>query len=655
MVFLNLFSLKTLAADLDNDYPRLANYFLKWRITDQDAIELSKWDVIILGAQTQYFNPNAIRTMRRLNPDIKILAYLATESLHATDIDLNLQNPLRKLYNAVESHNWWLRDAGGDYVAFWPGTKMINISQTDWTTYLAQFASDEIMATGLWDGIYYDNAFEYVNWINDGDIDLNKDGRAESAEQLNSAWQKAMNNLFSQTRQKLGDKALIIINSSNLYLNDLNGRLLEGFPYGYENNWQNEMSLYAEIQSIENSWPIISINNGNTANVGQADDYQRMRFGLASTLMLDGYFSFDYGDKDHAQTWWYDEYDVFLDKALGEFYNINTNQQKIEPGIFRRDFSRGLVLLNSSQSDSRVRLDGEYEKIAGIQDPVINDGWRVTTVKLPAEDGLILIKPIQEVVDNLFINGSYLRVFNNFGEKIRSSFFAYDDNFIGGDYIVKKDLDLDGIIETVIARKNKIEIYKNDNLLKSFYPYTENYKGDVSFNLGDLDGDGDFEIVTGVANGGGPHVRMFDGRGNLINVGFFAYDKNFRGGVNITCGDLDGDGRDEIMTGANYGGGPHVRIFNGQGELKYPGFFAYDKNFRGGVNLASGDVDGDGLDEIITGMGRGGNSTIKVFDALGKLKNEFIGLEYTDGRGLQVFSNDFDGDGVDEVLVKVVF
>ncbi|PIR93409.1 hypothetical protein COT99_00810, partial [Candidatus Falkowbacteria bacterium CG10_big_fil_rev_8_21_14_0_10_43_10] len=84
----------------------------------------------------------------------------------------------------------------------------------------------------------------------------------------------------------------------------------------------------------------------------------------------------------------------------------------------------------------------------------------------------------------------------------------------------------------------------------------------------------------------------------------FTYAENFRGGVNVAAGDVDGDGIDEIITGAGPGGGPHVRIFNQEGK-GIGQFFAYNNNFRGGVNVAAGDLNQDGIDEIITGAGRG--------------------------------------------------
>ena len=155
-------------------------------------------------------------------------------------------------------------------------------------------------------------------------------------------------------------------------------------------------------------------------------------------------------------------------------------------------------------------------------------------------------------------------------------------------------------------------------------------------------------IITGAGPGGGPHVRIFDSVG-LPKGGFFAYNEDFRGGVNVAGGDIDGDGQDEIITGAGPGGGPHVRIFDLSGEPK-GGFFAYNEDFRGGVNVAGGDIDGDGLDEIITGPGKGIESEIKVFDLSGNLKNSFVVYPPKFLGGANVAVGDVDGDGQDEII-----
>ncbi|HEX4591876.1 MAG TPA: FG-GAP repeat protein, partial [Gemmataceae bacterium] len=69
------------------------------------------------------------------------------------------------------------------------------------------------------------------------------------------------------------------------------------------------------------------------------------------------------------------------------------------------------------------------------------------------------------------------------------------------------------------------------------------------------------------------------------------FDPRFTGGVSIATGDLDGNGKADLIVAAGPGGGPNVRVFapdaNGMLHL-VSNFFAYSANFHGGVNVASG-------------------------------------------------------------------
>src|SRR5262249_51252944 len=138
------------------------------------------------------------------------------------------------------------------------------------------------------------------------------------------------------------------------------------------------------------------------------------------------------------------------------------------------------------------------------------------------------------------------------------------------------------------------------------------FTGGVRVALGDFNGDGIPEIITGAGPGGGPHVKVFDGRTGETLVSFFAYDAAFRGGVSVAVGDVDGDGQTDIVTAPGTGGGPDIRVFDAAGNLKSK-FLAYDPEFRGGVSVAVGDVNGDFRAKIVTGAGAGGGPHVEVF------------------------------------------
>jgi subtilisin family serine protease len=201
------------------------------------------------------------------------------------------------------------------------------------------------------------------------------------------------------------------------------------------------------------------------------------------------------------------------------------------------------------------------------------------------------------------------------------------------------------------ALKSEVKTFKEDStFVKSFLAYNENFLGGVSIVSADLTGDGIAEIITGAGPGGGPHVRIFQQDGAPIG-GFFAYISTFRGGVSVAAGDVDGDGKNEIITGAGSGGGPHVRIFRKDGA-PIGGFMAYPQTFRGGVSVAVGDIDGDKRADIIVAPGSGMEPLVKIFDSKGNLNTRFLAFGHDFRDGARVAVGDIDGDKIADIAVS---
>ncbi len=676
------------------NYPKLVNYFLRWDITDKEATELAKWDVLILDMETANNSPQNLRKLRQLNPNIILLAYITSQEINTKVIgESYAMNRTKLMYKIDES--WWLKDKGGNKLSFWPGTNFLNMTDgaglkngKRWNDILPEFVRDEIISTRLWDGVFYDNVWKDVAWFNSGNLDINCNGNAPLTAEIDRKWQDGYVKMLKKTQELIGKDYLVVGNSHGFekYQPYLNGIMLETFPSSWENGgtWAGSMSSYFLDKLFKN--PKLMVINSNTENKWQPENYRKMRFSVGSVLLGDGYFSFDYGNQDHAQTWWYDEYEADLGKALGEPYNIlDKNNSTFKDGVWRRDFEKGIVVVNSTTDNKNyVFRDEEFSKINGTQDRLINNGAKVNLVSMLGKDAVVLLGtpqqqstlvesipggqgiPVEEGVvieenktveegaikEASFNNGGFVRVFDNNGNQTRNGFFSYLDRFPAGSQILISDIDGDRVNEELVNYKGIISIYKNGKLHKSFKPYDGKFKGDISFAVSDLNGDATKEIITGAGQGGGPHVRVFDKDGNPLIGGFFAYDKDFRGGVDIAVMDLNGDDTKEIITGAGPGGGAHVRIFTKDGYPLTSGFFAYSKDFRGGVSISVGNVDGGGDSEIITGPGPGGGPEVKIFSKDGRLIRSFFAYDKNDRSGVKVMASDSDNNGIDEIFVN---
>lgn len=211
-------------------------------------------------------------------------------------------------------------------------------------------------------------------------------------------------------------------------------------------------------------------------------------------------------------------------------------------------------------------------------------------------------------------------------------------------------------VQAVDAMNPEVHVF--DRTLKqttSFLALDGQFSGGLDVAVGDTDGDGDDEIIVAAGRGGGPLVQIFNGDGTLITQ-WDAYDPNLRTGVRVAAGDLNRDGKAEIITGVGPGGGPQVRIFDANGQIKFtPGFYAFAQDFRGGVDVTVGDFNGDGKMEIAAAAGPGGSPHVRVFTRKGKfLGTEFRPFAVDNIGGVALATANVDG-GQDDELVMSIF
>jgi hypothetical protein len=236
--------------------------------------------------------------------------------------------------------------------------------------------------------------------------------------------------------------------------------------------------------------------------------------------------------------------------------------------------------------------------------------------------------------------GPHVKIFDGFTGRMLAEFNAFDPAFRGGVFVAAADLSGDVRPDIVISAGagggpfvRTFSVFLNAppgsqvGLARSFLAYDPRFLGGVSVAAGDIDGDGRAEIITGPGVGGGPDIRVFDSFSNAIVREFLAYDPSFTGGVFVAAGDVDGDFGADVITSPGAGGGPHIREFSGLTTAPLASFFAYDLSFTGGVAIAAVDATSDGHAEIVTGAGSGGGPHVRVFNANGSPRTSFFAFD----------------------------
>ncbi|MDO8463544.1 MAG: putative glycoside hydrolase [bacterium] len=652
LLAVGLLSLPVGAQRKPHQYPRLANLFLAWHLSEEEARDLARWDVIVLDMEVARNTPVAFDLLRRTNPEAKLFAYVTAQEIRR-DAAAHPQAALRRDLAARIADAWYLTSAVGDRISWWPQTWLLDITDPAWTDALATFVAEEIATDARWDGVYYDNLWGSISWLDRGELALAGAGSGATAAQRDRAWVDGTRRLLTATRARVPEDFLITGNGSSTYADLVNGLLLEHFPNTNEGDWSASMrALFAIVE--RGTAPVFAMVNTNTGNTGVWQNFRLMRFGLTSALLGGGYASFDFGDQDHAQRWWYDEYEAFLGDPVGKPFRIDAGgafDPAFPTGVYRREYAHGIVLVNATAEPFTVAFDEEFERLRGEQDPAVNSGEIIQSLTLAPHDGTVLLRPIIGITGAPFANGAFARVFDHAGRVVRNGFFAYDATAAGSATVEHRDLDGDGARETITAEGGRIRIASQGRTVREFAPFGEVYTDGLDFAIDDLDDNRTWEIVV-TERDRGARVGIFNLlEGRLLTPYLAPFGAQARSGMTVATARRDRLSRPIIVVGAGAGIRPEVRILDWSGRPTGASFLAYTAGFRGGVRVAAGDVDRDGDDEIITGAGPGGGPHVRVFDALsGVLQVQFFAFDADRRGGVDVAAADLDGDGRDEIL-----
>ncbi|MCE9629576.1 MAG: FKBP-type peptidyl-prolyl cis-trans isomerase [Planctomycetia bacterium] len=110
-----------------------------------------------------------------------------------------------------------------------------------------------------------------------------------------------------------------------------------------------------------------------------------------------------------------------------------------------------------------------------------------------------------------------------------------------------------------------------------------------------------------------PLIRLMNAETGAIVAQTLAFEQAFRGGVRVAMADVDGNGTAEILAAPGPGRVGEIRVFEqqvtgGATSLRELANFRtqpFGPGSRGGIDVAGGDVDGDGRDDIVAAVSRG--------------------------------------------------
>ena len=159
-------------------------------------------------------------------------------------------------------------------------------------------------------------------------------------------------------------------------------------------------------------------------------------------------------------------------------------------------------------------------------------------------------------------------------------------------------------------------------------------------------------VFTAVAQDRGGLVRVFDFSTGNERFRLSPFGSGFGGRVNVTTGDVTGDGIPDVIAATGAGARGVVKVFNGGTGALVRVFQPFGPGYTRGVTVAAADLNGDRFAEVIVGTGAGAASVVKVFNgATGAPTARFLPFGAANRSGLRVAAGDVDRDGTPDVLV----
>ena len=352
----------------------------------------------------------AVRGIKSHNTGTHVFTYLNVN-------ERNPENPVwQPIIDKLNGEAWWLYQSGGSGTrveSSWPNNLITNYTMgarpnaqgeryLDW---YPKFAFTQFFAKApSLDGAFTDNFF----WKPRVAGDWNRDGRQDSSgdDATRKLHREGMRRYLENLRKLMPGKYQLgnVADWGNPsavypeYEGLLNGGVLEhiiGETWSSEGqdwkgklnswgSWDGMLKHYRKVMKSVAEPKLVVFNQ-----LGNPRDYQAFRYGFSSCLMDDAYYQLSdaTGPGIYSSVPWFDEYDHKLGQAV-----TSPPTKAWKSGVYRRDFENGIVLVNPRGNGAvTVDLEKEYKRIAGSQDPAVNNGQLTRKVSLKDRDGIVLL------------------------------------------------------------------------------------------------------------------------------------------------------------------------------------------------------------------------------------------------------------------------
>jgi hypothetical protein len=189
------------------------------------------------------------------------------------------------------------------------------------------------------------------------------------------------------------------------------------------------------------------------------------------------------------------------------------------------------------------------------------------------------------------------------------------------------------------------------DVVSSFLAYADpSFRGGVRVAIGDLDDNGVEELVVAPGPGRAGEVKAFKLDGTPL-PGFttLPFGAGYRDGIELAVGDVDGDGKDDLVAAKSRGAGDvQVSLSDGTKFTAYKSFTAFAKTYRGGATVAVG-----GINTIVVGSGVGMPATVRTYDvsAAPTVVSQFKPASPGGTQGISVTTQRFTNGIAPEVMV----